>query len=704
MPKSLYLAIFTAGFLSTTCQRSGNVDRRRDIPHEAQSKNLSQQEQIIAADKKTEIATKKPGALQPGSTQQIVHLSTFASPTEASPQWIAKAARTLRYGKRLSEDELRALSGQDPDAVVDYFLQDSDFLLTLLDFNLYFLGYKGDSLFDLYDSSSFDSGLIDFPNAIESVKEYAEGGDYFKFFDFRHPLYVTKLNRSKFRPQQALLDWLMLSEQQFGALKGFEPYDRLFQAVAEVLLRAKTGINSQSTAQICEEFKRPGDENLFDIVSESLSFLPQNLSTDFDSAWFDLADSCDGQNLNASQDKLGKSLEASTLALKELWRISKTIPITNDTRASLESFYGLKDWTGKSFFLANENTSLNQRFFADHQNSSTNANRRRAAYILKTYFCDRLIPIAVVSTIEHTEGGKHGSDPNCYSCHYKLDPMAGFFRSRGVLGTDFEDPATVKLLNIALEQAGMEPAAFLFDDQTALNQKQKLEYYNSWKGGTKNSGWNVGYIRSSSDLSKNSYGQSLQDLFGIIRSAPEAKQCLVQRMAEYFIGSNLTYDLGWLQAITERMNAEANSSRGVATALKLIINSYAFREQNPVEGQCYDFLDADGQTKQDLPPCEVNVILQQNCISCHNSTHPSRGLDLSVWRADAGGRNGFSHVTGNGQEFLDVCQSFEKIKERISNSDLGQVMPPGAVMPTSQKEKLYLWLDARLAACQGGLQ
>ncbi len=65
-------------------------------------------------------------------------------------------------------------------------------------------------------------------------------------------------------------------------------------------------------------------------------------------------------------------------------------------------------------------------------NSSTNYNRKRAAYVLKRFFCDDLNPVGFEDPAEHI-GGAHGSQTSCYACHYKLDPMAGFFRNHGAL-------------------------------------------------------------------------------------------------------------------------------------------------------------------------------------------------------------------------------------------------------------------------------
>src|SRR5690606_6614086 len=78
-------------------------------------------------------------------------------------------------------------------------------------------------------------------------------------------------------------------------------------------------------------------------------------------------------------------------------------------------------------------------FFDRLPNSSTNFNRKRANYALKRFFCDDLTPVNVVLPDDHA-GGRHGTDPGCQACHYKLDPMAGFFRYHNGFGTSSKDP------------------------------------------------------------------------------------------------------------------------------------------------------------------------------------------------------------------------------------------------------------------------
>ena len=164
-------------------------------------------------------------------------------------------------------------------------------------------------------------------------------------------------------------------------------------------------------------------------------------------------------------------------------------------------------------------------------NSSTNYNRKRAAYVLKRFFCDDLNPVGFEAPEEHVRGA-HGSDTSCYSCHYKLDPMAGFFRNRGALFGDASDFARYRV-----RRSG---------------ERRPQTYQSAWRApeGTGRT-WNVGYIRSPRWKEQNSYGESIADLSRIIRNAPEAKRCLMKRLTEYAVGDNQTIDGAYLDDLTE---------------------------------------------------------------------------------------------------------------------------------------------------------
>jgi hypothetical protein len=97
-----------------------------------------------------------------------------------------------------------------------------------------------------------------------------------------------------------------------------------------------------------------------------------------------------------------------------------------------------------------------KRFNARYNTTGINKNRRRAAAVFRTFLCDAMIPainsnsdrthdfndVAFAQTYEVTEAqvksglaisanARHGSDAQCASCHYKLDPLGRAFQSMG---------------------------------------------------------------------------------------------------------------------------------------------------------------------------------------------------------------------------------------------------------------------------------
>ena len=139
-----------------------------------------------------------------------------------------------------------------------------------------------------------------------------------------------------------------------------------------------------------------------------------------------------------------------------------------------------------------EGRQYGEELFRLIQNSSTNRNRKRAAWALKRFFCDDLTPINVEAASSHV-GGQHGSDPACYSCHYKLDPMAGYFRELGFSGVSFAS----------------SPQMFFDDGANA----SRVDYGKPWKAAPETGReWNVGYIRSTTDDKLNTFGSNFTDL------------------------------------------------------------------------------------------------------------------------------------------------------------------------------------------------
>ncbi len=210
--------------------------------------------------------------------------------------------------------------------------------------------------------------------------------------------------------------------------------------------------------------------------------------------------------------------------------------------------------------------------------------------------------------------------------------------------------------------------------------------------------WDVGYIRSPRWKEQNSYGESIADLSRIIRSAPEAKRCLMKRLTEYAVGDNQTMDGGYLDDLTTQFEKDAatNSSIAFRNAMVRVLTSKTYQTRNPDPQQCYDI--APGSKPEDRPPCRVAYILQKNCAQCHSK--PGDGfntLDLTKWVAAPGGKGHVFPNFNSRNEQIGAQQTLEKIASRISATDLKKRMPKNKPMSSQERQELFLWVQSELA-------
>ena len=329
-------------------------------------------------------------------------------------------------------------------------------------------------------------------------------------------------------------------------------------------------------------------------------------------------------------------------------------------------FPELMDWEYFNFAFAGSRLT----------NSSTNRNRKRAAYVLKRFFCDDMLAIPVEDIEGHTEG-KHGSDPACNSCHYRLDPMAGFFKDRGILFSDFSKSNFI-----------------VFDDNATV---AKDEYVKPWRA-PESSGreWDIGYIRSLRKSSLNSYGESFDDLFALLRQAPEVRQCLVRRMFEYSTSPDQLIDGGYLNYVTGKFNqmAKENSARAFKQTLKTLLLSKTFAEADPARDQCYDF--EPNYNPENAPPCQVAYIIQTNCKGCHSSSSRQvGGLSLSNWMDLGNGEKSFEHLDAEGKQIARK-ETMQRMLDRISSTDVKKRMPKGD-MSVVHRDLLFRWLNTQVS-------
>ena len=405
----------------------------------------------------------------------------------------------------------------------------------------------------------------------------------------------------------------------------------------------------------------------------------------FFSTYLDVFFAC-GAPLDAtSAAKIHEILTAKRVGLANLAANSETFAAESYVTKSLDDIQSIEP--AIMGLLDGEKTAYTTGgFWTPLTNSSTNYNRKRAAYMLRTYFCDDLTPINIAAPDPTAHAGnQHASDPGCQSCHYKLDPMAGFFRYRGLQGQNFEGKPTL-----------------VFDDRASVADDKLTSYMDSWRAPAgSNREWNVGYVRSPNphDAARNAYGSSLDDLAAIIRSAPETKQCLVKRMASYFLGDNQAYDGAWLAGLTAKFNAPAaSSSTAFKDVVATLVQSNTFSEPDPSPDQCYDFAaDAPASTL----PCTVAFVIQNNCATCHAGSGAAGGLDLTSWNALPGGVTTFPHVDSDGNQ-LSKAESLGRILSRISTNDGALQMPKNKFMAPGDRVTLYQWLNQELTTAAGG--
>ncbi|MEI8025963.1 MAG: hypothetical protein WCI18_06420 [Pseudomonadota bacterium] len=599
----------------------------------------------------------------------------------AKRAWLEKASRALRFGDGVSPSEdVDSLMSKSKEQIIDIFMQDKRFMDTVVDFNLFFLGLKDKSFFyTMPDGARTYIGVDLSPHAFTAARAVWEGKDYFSLFDLNQPLYlqsgmnsinagenttnkperefrIDALNQSLLETD-SLLDFIKATKDKQGAdIKAFcEEAGKKQQLVSDGI--EKAGIPYQIRDEI---FKFGG-------ISRELVFgcFLDPLSLQFDTILTETLVS-----------------KASLLKLKDILDFPGVVSPPK-VQSPLD-IVALKDG---DFGIQRSEVFFSDQTWNVLPNSSTNYNRKRAAYILKNYFCDDLTPINIALPSMHA-GNKHASDPSCASCHYKMDPMAGFFRNIGVLGNDFENTK-----------------ALVFDDGAIVKNEAFSNYLSAWlapaEAGRK---WNVGYIRSATDSSRNTYGESLQDLVSIIKNSSEVKQCITKRMTEYYLGKDQVYDTEWVNSLAQRFEQAkdnpntGDSSQAFKDITKGLLLSNTFVKADPEKNQCYDF--APGHENSTLP-CEISYLIKKNCVQCHSSNGAAGGLDLSSWKTQGNGETNFNHLHKAGLQQSKKI-TFERLLEGLSTADEAKLMPLNKFMSPTERAQIYKWVSREASSVSGG--
>ncbi len=609
---NLFLAVSLALSAEACLRGSGqSIDARRDHDEQGSGSLASQAPESARAGAESAA----------GNSAERPLWAPQEPPTAA---WLAKVARTLRKGQGLSwEDDQGQLLKLDREQIVDHFMEDPRFLDTVLDFNLYFLGFKVNQLTNK-SLQRYHRAAFTFPQAIHAAQEVGTNGDYLSLFDLEQPVYA----RPFVEPTNSAPLTLSLEERRAESVRAIR---KAIDTIEAAFINSKGEFDNQKG---CDELQTSAVR--LDLFVAVLQLLPQDDS--LDSPTF---------ALNSLLDKGCKGPQGQGGAFRvaiDAYRSLMEGQIASMARFD-QSVYKIKSLADIQAFPGIKTRELPYEFWVEMTNSSTNYNRKRAAYVLKTFFCDDLTPINIVAPESHASD-RHASDPSCQACHYKLDPVAGFFRYRGADGLNFQTLTTLA-----------------FDDAARLDAESFEGYLDTWKASDSQK-WNVGYIRSLTKIAANSYEtdptQSLAELFRVIKAAPESKRCLAKRLAEYFVSKEQVFDGTYLEDLTREISRPLASGLGFKRAVKALVLSRTFDQKNPNAHICYDPPEAQAAGNR----CEISFIIDKNCKSCH-----AGGFDLE----DASVKT----------EMLD----------RLQSADSRQRMPYRRDMPDTERVTLIKWLD-----------
>lgn len=588
--------------------------------------------------------------------QSFLLAKTLNDPEWEKRWWVEKVVRLLRAGKVLRADEdIDSLAKLSEDELIDQLTAGNDFGHTILDFNLFFIGQRSDSLVN--SDGTYRYNLYENANAIDSAKAIATNGDYLKIFDFFGKLYPEPAGNYESPSDPANAG--MTDDQIRRRL-----LDTYLAAMDKYIADVEKDPNADPVAA-CTKIP------IFELFRLPLSSAFVNtMLFSANGAFYDLEVNCGFITRSITVPRLISDLKEIKSLAEKLFQLNQQF---NSPVYSPKTLPELKSVDVTKLGLPSEILNISQATRRSLSNSSTNANRKRAAWVLKHFMCDDLTPITVEAPTTPVAGA-HGSATSCFACHYKLDPMAGFFRNYGV-----------QFLNYSGEKS------ILFDDLALLDRDN---YVKQWRSKSSTRDWDIGYIRSTTNEKLNSYGESLEDLSKIVRESREAKRCLVKRLFEYFVAEDQTIDSGYLNYLTTLFEQEAkvSSAAAVKNTVRRLVKSNSFHQTNLDPKVCYDY-DPAAKPGSNLP-CRVSSIVQRNCTQCHSAGSASGRLDMSQLITLADGSKNFSHLDSSGHQ-KRFSETFAEIQRRLSSTDSMERMPQKA-MSDSDRAELYLWVSDSL--------
>lgn len=611
-------------------------------------------------------------------------------PTIDRAQWITKVVSTLRRGDGVkSQQELNEWLQLSDEEVVDKLLSGPQFGNMALDFQLYFLGFKSSgSWFETASdpASPFFNNLYDHAVAIDGARALARNEDPLSMLRADVPIPQKPMppvldfqNRDAGLEQLKILSY---DESKSVRLKKIKEIRDNLPAFATLLASEKPSLEAvcQALSKIetgFESFLLP-----FEQLAEDPFFL---------GSYFQLRSICGTLDLKTDMSRVA---ELGKIIVKGYPVILSSVEALLDYHptsiGSIQNKSPAAPRQGESPELIKSNRYADtwRWFWATMQNSSTNYNRKRAAYVLKRFLCDDLTPVNIVNSGSHAADNKHASDASCQSCHYKLDPMAGYFRYIGGGGSEMSRQTT----EITFSDGARKPLE---------------EYIQTWRSADDSARpWNVGYVRSLTDPTHNEYSPntadpSIDDLMQFLRTSKDVRQCYVRRLYEYVVSEKQALDPGYLAEVTDTYmeKAKAEPAQAFKDVIKTYVASNSYKHASPKLDECYDYRKAaegaavDGESR---PPCRIAFILERNCTSCHNKANPSGRLDLTTWSAVDGGAQNFGHLQADGQQVATKA-TLKSVLDRLGEVNAERRMPLNQFMSDQDRSALYLWVSEKLA-------
>lgn len=639
---------------------------------------------------------------------------------DAKLQWIEKASRALACGQTsLAPDEIEAMAGLSPAEIADKLTKGPRFEATVFDFLRFFHNdsQAGASCGQLITQLGTPQSLAQVqgtfgqtPNYLHAARAVVAGTDFLKVFDegpYR-TIPVMKVNIPLPDPTQPpppeqtpaeflaktkaeLLDFVDQTRKPFEAAAAANSNPDVVKACRDLLGLLETGgtdFQKRFDSRI-NKFVTAAGINALGGIGSDWGRGPINLCN----AVFNTPPPVDPPPPEGTPPVL------PVIDPKPVIEVLKGIPPKAELAFDIalkhqadvykpQSFAELEPFDLAPLLFKDQSQSFVRFPYLDFfslQNSSTNYNRKRSAFMLKTFFCDDLTPVAIVAPDTHASNA-HASDPGCQACHYKLDPMAGFFRNMSGFGPGFGSTMNEQGQLISLT----------FSDGREYKDDELKHYLDTWRAPPEaGHEWNVGYIRSTTKPNLNFYGSTLNDLFAYLKKAPEVRQCIVRRLSQYFVGKAQIFDGGYLDYLGSRLSADGGqTATGVREVIKELITSNTFAHADPDTAKCYDF-----KPGADAPvlPCEVAWTIDSYCVKCHKND--ANGVDLTSWAGDLA-TGLFRHVDEDGNPITRV-QSFTRLKDRLSTPDKTQRMPKNQEMPDADRARLYKWVSAMLDSSGG---